>query len=105
MSFQPRAFPQTQKIKEQACTKNIKELQFFLGLASYYRLFIHHFAKKAWCLHKLVGPTANMKKKKASAKRDDIGTTKPKQKTFKWIDKAWGGIWCTEGSTQYCSLQ
>ena len=35
------------KVKTWPVPKNIKEVQSFLGLASYYRCFIPHFAKKA----------------------------------------------------------
>ena len=60
------------KVKTWPVPKNIKEVQSFLGLASYYRHFIPHFAKKARCLHELVGPTASKPKSrtKARAKRD-----------------------------------
>ena len=47
------------KVKTWPVPKTIKEVQSFLGLASYYRHFIPHFAKKAQCLHELVGPTAS----------------------------------------------
>ena len=47
------------KVKTWPVPKNIKEVQSFLGLASYYRHFIPHFAKKARCLHELVDPTAS----------------------------------------------
>ena len=36
-----------EKVKTWPVPKNIKEVQSFLGLASYYRHFIPHFAKKA----------------------------------------------------------
>ena len=51
---------------------NTKEVQSFLGLASYYRHFIPHFAKKTQCLHELVGPTGSKPSRKAKArnKRD-----------------------------------
>ena len=48
-----------EKVKTWPVPKNAKEVQSFLGLASYYRCFIPHFAKKAQCLHELVGPNAN----------------------------------------------
>ena len=42
-----------EKVKIWPVPKNIKEVQLFLGLASYYRWFNDKFAKKARCLHKL----------------------------------------------------
>ena len=45
-----------EKVQTWPVPKNIKEVQSFLGLASYYRRFIDKFAKKAQCLHELVGP-------------------------------------------------
>ena len=62
-------------------------MQSFLGLASYYRQFIPHFAKKAWCIHELVGPTANKPKRKARAKQNEIAQTKPEVKPFEWTMK------------------
>ena len=56
--------------------KNTKEVQSFLGLASYYWQFIPHFAMKARCLHELVGPTTNKPKRKARAKENKIAQTK-----------------------------
>ena len=53
-----------EKVKTWPVPKNIKEVQSFLGLASYYRWFINKFATKAQCLHKLAGPTSNKQKKK-----------------------------------------
>ena len=60
------------KVKTWPVPKTIKEVQSFLGLASYYRRFIPHFAKKAQCLHELVGPTASKpkKQKQSQGKRD-----------------------------------
>ena len=84
--------------------KNTKEVQSFFGLASFYRQFIPHFARKAWCLHELVGPTANKPKKKARAKGNEIAPTKPKIKPFEWMMKYQEVIWCTEGGT-YVLLQ
>ena len=52
------------KSKDLPVPKNTKEMQSFFGLASYYRQFIPHFAKKAQRLHKLAGPTANKPKRK-----------------------------------------
>ena len=56
------------KVKTWPVPKNIKEVQSFLGLASYYRHFIPHFTKKAWCLHELVGPTASKPKSRTKAR-------------------------------------
>ena len=67
--------------------KNIKEVQSFLGLASYYRWFIPHFAKKAWCFHELVGPTANKPRKKDRAKGNKIAPPKPKMNPLEWMMK------------------
>ena len=72
-----------------ALPKNIKEVQSFLGLASYYRQFIDKFAKKAQCLHDLVGPTSN-KHRKARAKREKDNPTTVTQsepRTFEWMMK------------------
>ena len=52
-----------EKVQTWPVPKNIKEVQSFLGLASYYRRFIDKFAKKAQSLHELVGPTSNKHKK------------------------------------------
>ena len=52
-----------EKVKTWPVPKNNKEVQSFLGLASHYRQFIPHFAKKAHCLNELVGPTANKPKR------------------------------------------
>ena len=64
-------------------------MQSFLGLASYYTRFIPHFAKKAWCLHELVGPTASKPKSrtKARAKETEAAVNIPietETKTFEW---------------------
>ena len=77
------------KVKTWPVPKNIKEVQSFLGLASYYRHFIPHFAKKAQCLHKLVGPTASKPKMttKARVKETEAAGNKPMEqetKMFEW---------------------
>ena len=69
--------------------KTIKEVQSFLGLASYYRCFIPHFARKARCLHELVGPTASKPKNrsKARVKETKAAESEPiitEIKTFEW---------------------
>ena len=78
------------KVKTWPVPKNIKEVQSFLGLASYYRHFIPHFAKKAQCLHKLVGPTASKPKNrtKARVKETEAAGNKPMEqetKMFEWM--------------------
>ena len=80
------------KVKTWPVPKNIKEVQSFLGLASYYRCFIPHFAKKAQCLHELVGPTASKPKSrtKARVKETEAAVNIPietETKTFEWMIK------------------
>ena len=80
------------KVKTWPVPKTIKEVQSFLGLASYYRRFIPHFAKKAWCLHELVGPTASKPKNssKARVKETKAAESEPaitEIKTFEWTIK------------------
>ena len=79
------------KVKTWHVPKNIKEVQSFLGLASYYRHFIPHFAKKARCLHELVGPTASKPKSRTKARVKETRSCcecKPiesETKTFEWM--------------------
>ena len=78
-----------EKVKTWPVPKNIKEVQSFLGLASYYRQFIDKFAEKAQCLHELVGPTSN-KHRKARTKREKNNpttATQIEQRTFEWMMK------------------
>ena len=77
------------KVKTWPVPKTIKEVQSFLGLASYYRRFIPHFAKKARCLHELVGPTASKPKNRSKArvketKAAECEPTITDIKTFEW---------------------
>ena len=60
--------------------------QSFLGLASYYRQFIDKFAKKARCLHELVGPTSN-KHRKARAKKEAATVAQMESRIFEWTTK------------------
>ena len=76
-----------EKVKTWSVPKDIKKVQSFLGLASYYRWFINKFAKKAWCLHKLVGPTSSKQKKKARAKKDSTTVKQTEQRIFEWMMK------------------
>ena len=77
------------KVKTWPVPKTIKEVQSFLGLASYYRHFIPHFAKKAQCLHELVGPNASKPKNrsKVRVKETKAAECEPivtEIKTFEW---------------------
>ena len=81
-----------EKVRTWPVPKNIKKVQSFLGLASYYRWFIDKFAKKARCLHELVGPTSN-KHRKARAKREKDNPATANQtepRTFDWTMKHQG---------------
>ena len=51
-----------EKVKNLPVPQNFKEVQSILDLASYYRWIINQFAKKAQCLHELVGPTFKQEK-------------------------------------------
>ena len=77
------------KVKTWPVPKTIKEVQSFLGLASYYRHFIPHFAKKARCLHELVGPTASKPKNRSKARVKETKAAESELiiteiKTFEW---------------------
>ena len=77
------------KVKTWPVPKNIKEVQSFLVLASYYRHFIPHFAKKAQCLHELVGPTASKPKSRAKARNKETQAAvttliETETKIFEW---------------------
>ena len=75
-----------EKVRTWPVPKNIKEVQSFLGLASYYRWFIDKFAKKARYLHELVGPTSN-KHKKARAWKEATTVTQTEHRIFEWTMK------------------
>ena len=75
-----------EKVRTWPVPRNIKEVQSFLGLASYYRWFIDKFAKKARCLHELVGPTSN-KHRKARAKKEATTVTQTEPRIFEWTTK------------------
>ena len=77
------------KVKTWPVPKTIKEVQSFLGLASYYRRLIPHFAKKARCLHELVGPTASKPKNRSKARVKETRAAESEPtiteiKTFEW---------------------
>ena len=73
-----------EKIRNWPVSKKIKKVQSFLGLASHHRQFINQFAKKAWCLQELVGPTSNNNKKKAWTKNTTTTITEPEPRTCGW---------------------
>ena len=75
-----------EKVQTWPVPKNIKEVQSFLGLATYYRRFIDKFAEKARCLHELVGPTSN-KHKKARAKKEATTVNQFELRIFEWTTK------------------
>ena len=52
------------KVKDWLVSTNPKELQSFLGLASYYCWFLAKFTAITKCLHQLVGPANHQKSKK-----------------------------------------
>ena len=78
-----------EKVKTWPVPKNIKEVQSFLGLASYYRWFIDKFAEKAQCLPKLGGPTSNKHRKaRAKKEKDNLTTiTQSEPRIFEWMTK------------------
>ena len=78
-----------EKVKIWPVPKIIKDVQSFLGLASYYRHFIPHFAKKAGCLHELVGPTASKPSRRTETRKEEtqaaeIIPTELEPKIFEW---------------------
>ena len=75
-----------EKVRTWPVPRNIKEVQSFLGLASYYRRFIDKFAEKARCLHELVGPTSN-KHRKARAKKEATTVIQTELRIFEWTTK------------------
>ena len=78
---------EVEKVKTWPVPKNTKEVQSFLGLASYYRHFIPHFANKAQCLHELIGPTASKPRRKARNKETQAAGIIPMKletKIFEW---------------------
>ena len=61
-----------EKVKNWPVPTNPKELQSFLGLASYYCQFIPKFAAITKCLHQLVGPVNHQKSKKNKANIEPV---------------------------------
>ena len=67
------------KVKDWPVPTNPKELQSYLGLASYYCWFIPKYAAITKCLHQLVGPVNHQKNKKG---KKNEPMAKPKQREF-----------------------
>ena len=76
-----------EKVKNWPVPTNPKELQSFLGLASYYYHFIPKFAAIAKCLHQLVGPANHQKSKKNKKNSEPIAESHLNRQTFQWTDK------------------
>ena len=66
---------------------NPKELQSFLGLASYYCHFIPKFAAITKCLHQLVGPANHQKSKKNKTNIEPVADSQLNKQTFQWTGK------------------
>ena len=68
---------------------NPKELQSFLGLASYYHHFMPKIAAIAKCLHQLVGPGNHQKSKKNKMNSKPKAEQNPnsKRQAFQWTGK------------------
>ena len=73
-----------EKVKNWPVPTNPKELQSFLGLASYYRRFIPKFAAIAKCLHQLVGPANHQKSKKNKTNIAPVAESQSNSQTFLW---------------------
>ena len=75
-----------EKVKNWPVPTNPKELQSFLGLASYYCHFILKFTAIAKCLHQLVGP-ANHQKTKNKTNSEPVADSQLNRQTFQWTGK------------------
>ena len=73
-----------EKVKNWPVPTNPKELQSFLGLASYYHRFIPKFAAIAKCLHQLVGPANHQKTKKNKTNIEPVAESQLNRQTFLW---------------------
>ena len=76
-----------EKVKNWPVPTNPKELQSFLGLASYYHCFIPKFAAIAKCLHQLVGPANHQKSKKNKTNSEPVADSQSNRQTFQWTGK------------------
>ena len=76
-----------EKVRNWPVPTNPKELQSFLGLASYYCHFILKFTVIAKCLHQLVGPANHQKTKKNKKINEPKAEPKSDKQTFWWTGK------------------
>ena len=76
-----------EKVKNWPVPTNPKELQSFLGLASYYSCFIPKFTAIAKCLHQLVGPANHQKSKKNKTNIEPVADSQLNRQTFQWTGK------------------
>ena len=76
-----------EKVKNWPVPTNPKELQSFLGLASYYCHFIPKFAAIAKCLHQLVGPANHQKSKKNKTNSEPVADSHSNRQAFQWTGK------------------
>ena len=75
------------KVKNWPVPTNPKELQSFLGLASYYHCFIPKFTAIAKCLHQLVGPANHQKSKKNKTNIEPVADSHSNRQAFWWTGK------------------
>ena len=75
------------KVKNWPMPTNPKELQSFLGLASYYCHFIPKFAAITKCLHQLVGPANHQKSKKNKTNSEPVADSHSNRQAFQWTGK------------------
>ena len=76
-----------EKGKKWPVPANPKELQSFLGLASYYCCFIPTFAAIAKCLHQLGGPVNHQKTKKNKKINEPKADPKSDKQAFQWTGR------------------
>lgn len=72
-----------QRISMWPVPRNVKEVQSFLGLASYYRRFIKNFSKMAGPLHEITGKTS-----KQAGKQKPFQWREEQEKAFKELKEA-----------------
>ena len=69
-----------------------KELESFLGLASYYHCFIPKYAAIAKCLHQLVGSVNHQKSKKNRKNNEPEAEPNQNRQAFQWTCKHQEGL-------------